>query len=162
MPSEPPQRHTTSVELSLVDAAEYLLQECRMVLPGLQALFGFQLIAVFSPGFAARLTHLEQRLHMVAIILVVTAITLIMTPAAYHRQTGPKQITERLLTLASAFLMWSMWSLALAISLDFYLIARLILYDAWVPGLTGAMFVFIAVCWFVLPRVWAAQSRRRS
>ncbi len=41
--------------LSLTQAAQVLLDECRMVLPGIQALFGFQLIAVFSPRFAEAL-----------------------------------------------------------------------------------------------------------
>ena len=36
-------------ELSLDAAASHLLEECRTVVPGMQALFGFQLIAVFSP-----------------------------------------------------------------------------------------------------------------
>lgn len=35
-------------ELPLSQAAQHLLEECRMVLPGIQALFGFQLIAVFN------------------------------------------------------------------------------------------------------------------
>jgi hypothetical protein len=162
VPSEPPPRRESRVELSLADAAEYLLQECRVVVPGMQALFGFQLISVFNTGFAQKLTHGEQRLHLAAIILVVAAITLVMTPAAYHRQTGPREMTERLITLTSGFLLWSMWLLALGISLDFYLIARLILDNVWVPVLTGAMFVFIAACWFVLPRVWWVRSRRRD
>ena len=34
--------------VSLSQAAEYLLEECRMVLPGIQALFGFQLGTFFS------------------------------------------------------------------------------------------------------------------
>jgi hypothetical protein len=46
-----PTREVESEELPLSKAAEYVLDECRMVLPGIQALFGFQLIAVFSPGF---------------------------------------------------------------------------------------------------------------
>jgi hypothetical protein len=44
-----------SVEkLSLEDALTHLLEECRMVLPGVQALFGFQLIAVFNRSFFER------------------------------------------------------------------------------------------------------------
>ena len=35
-------------ELTLAEAAQALLDECRMILPGIQALFGFQLIAVFN------------------------------------------------------------------------------------------------------------------
>jgi hypothetical protein len=49
-------------ELTLSKAAEYLLDECRMVLPGIQALFGFQLIAVFNTGFDERLTSSERQL----------------------------------------------------------------------------------------------------
>ena len=62
-----------------------------MVLPGVQALFGFQLIAVFSDGFTARLTRSEQGLHLLALTLVAVAGALVMTPAAYHRQTGPRE-----------------------------------------------------------------------
>jgi hypothetical protein len=43
-------------ELPLSKAAEYLLDECRMVLPGIQALFGFQLIAVFNSSFELKLS----------------------------------------------------------------------------------------------------------
>ncbi|HSR65457.1 MAG TPA: DUF6328 family protein, partial [Xanthomonadaceae bacterium] len=64
-----------------------------MVLPGMQALFGFQLIVVFSERFGVELTHGEQRVHLLAIGLVALAIALIMTPAAYHRQTDPEQVT---------------------------------------------------------------------
>ena len=38
--------------LPLATAVQYLLEECRIVLPGIQVLFGFQLIAVFSDRFA--------------------------------------------------------------------------------------------------------------
>ena len=61
-----------------------------MVLPGVQALFGFQLIAVFNTGFAEKLSHGEQRVHLLALALVAMAGALIMTPAAYHRQTSPR------------------------------------------------------------------------
>src|SRR3982751_3006850 len=76
-------------ELELFQAAELLLEECRMVLPGIQSLFGFQLIAVFSDGFHQRLSGYEQDLHLGAIALIGVAIALIMTPAAVHRQLDP-------------------------------------------------------------------------
>src|SRR3977135_1884752 len=64
----------TREDLSLSEAAEHLLEECRMVLPGIQALFGFQLIVVFNPAFGQRLTTGEQRLHLLAIALLAVAI----------------------------------------------------------------------------------------
>src|SRR4051812_21763769 len=89
------------VELPLEKSGEYLLQECRMVLPGMQTLFGFQLIAVFNPGFGQKLTSGEQKLHLLATILVTVAIALIMTLAAYHRQARPRHVTQTFVDLAS-------------------------------------------------------------
>ena len=68
--------------------AQEAIEEARMVLPGIQALFGFQLIAVFNERFK-QLPDDEQRLHFAAIILIAVAIAVIMTPAAYHRQVEP-------------------------------------------------------------------------
>ena len=67
--------------LSLAEATTHLLEECRMVLPGVQALFGFQLIAVFNAGFSDKLSHAEQCVHLLALALVVVAGALIMSPA---------------------------------------------------------------------------------
>ena len=69
-------------DISLDDAAAHLLDECRRVLPGIQALFGFQLIALFNQGFGEKLSHAQQLLHLVAIILTTLAMALVMTPAA--------------------------------------------------------------------------------
>src|SRR5256885_7433924 len=107
-------------ELSLSDAAEYLLEECRMVLPGIQALFGFQLMAVFSDGFA-KLSVPDQRMHFAAIMLVVVAVAIIMTPAAFHRQHNPREVTSTFVGVSARVLLWSMLPLAFAIRTDFYL-----------------------------------------
>jgi hypothetical protein len=57
------------------------IEEARMMLPGIQALFGFQLIAVFNNRFM-EIPTFEQELHLSAALLVAVAIALIMTPAA--------------------------------------------------------------------------------
>jgi len=64
--------------------------------------------------------------HLVAIVLVVVAIALVMGPAALHRRTEPKSISERFLQLSSRFLQWGMASLALAIVLDVYIVTDII------------------------------------
>ena len=58
---------------SLAEVASHLLEECRMVLPGIQALFGFQLIAVFNGTFW-ELPSADRMLHLFAITLVAVAI----------------------------------------------------------------------------------------
>ena len=50
----------------LSDMASHLLEECRMVLPGIQALFGFQLMAVFNAKFWD-LDFYHRVVHLLAI-----------------------------------------------------------------------------------------------
>jgi hypothetical protein len=76
------------------------IEEARMVLPGIQALFGFQLIAVFNERFK-ELTEDERLIHFSATVLVTIAIALIMTPAAYHRLAEQTTISRFFVSLAS-------------------------------------------------------------
>jgi hypothetical protein len=124
-----------------------------MVLPGIQALFGFQLIAVFNSSFTERLTPGEQRLHLVAIALVVVAIALIMTPAAFHRQQDSRRVTARMLALSTRLLLWSMGPLAVGICLDLYLVARLIAGSRAAALLAGLVFAVFLTLWVALPRI---------
>ncbi|HEX4779662.1 MAG TPA: DUF6328 family protein, partial [Usitatibacter sp.] len=48
--------------LDLAKAATAVLEECRMVLPGIQAIFGFQLTAVFQQAFSEKLDKGQQLL----------------------------------------------------------------------------------------------------
>ena len=124
-----------------------------MVLPGIQALFGFQLIAVFNARFSEKLTAAEQRLHLGAIGLTAIAIGLIMAPAAVHRQTSPREVTDSFIRLSTRLLLLSMLPLALSICVEFFLVARIILGTAPVPALLSAcLLAFLLVMWFVLPR----------
>src|SRR5262245_59041588 len=100
-------------KVSLDSAAAHILEECRMVLPGIQALFGFQLIAVFNEGFAEKLSGAEQYVHLGAIILIVVAVALVMAPAALHRFTSQREVSERFIWLSSRLLLLSMLPLAL-------------------------------------------------
>ena len=140
--------------LPLPEAVTHLLEECRMVLPGLQALLGFQFIAVFNAGFDAKLTPTEQGLHLLALGLVALAGALVMAPAAYHRHTGPREVSEGFLTLASRLLLWAMIPLMLGIGIDFYIIACVILAHRWLSVLLTLVLVSVFVyLWFLLPRL---------
>src|SRR5574338_697608 len=80
-------------KLETKDAVRFLLEECRMVLPGVQALFGFQLIAVFNSTFAEKLGHFEQDLHLSikSSGLAALAAALLMTPARTTARQVPKR-----------------------------------------------------------------------
>ena len=145
--------------LPLSEAVTHLLEECRMVLPGIQALFGFQLIAVFNQTFGEKLTPTEQRFHLAAIGLVALAVALVMAPAAFHRQTSPQAATQNFITIATRLLLLSMFPLMLGISLDFYLIARLILNNTLISlFLAIVLLIVFATLWFLLPQLRFMQK----
>lgn len=156
--SSPTSDQEAREELPLSKAVEYLLEECRMVLPGIQALFGFQLVVVFNSSFSEKLSPVEQRLHLLAIVLVAIAIAFVMTPAAYHRQTGPLEVSKRFITLSTRLLLWSMVPLALAICAELYLINRMILKEALAALLAAGLLTLFGILWFALPRVRALQQ----
>jgi uncharacterized protein DUF6328 len=149
-------------ELPLSKAAQYLLEECRMVLPGIQALFGFQLIAVFSEKFAKYLSWGEQRMHLAALGLVAVAAALVMTPASIHRHIGAREVTDRFVTISTRLLVIAMYPLALGISTDFYLIARIILGSTEIAVILALL--LLATCsllWFILPRKIGKQEKSK-
>jgi len=146
-------------ELSLKDAASQLLDECRMVLPGIQALFGFQMVAVFNTRFHEALSANQQRLHLVATALVVIAIALVMSPAAWHRRVDPRSVSDEFIRLSTRLLLASMLPLSASISLDLYIVAQLITESTVVSVATAALaFCTFAGLWFVFP---AAAARNR-
>jgi hypothetical protein len=157
-PSE--QDATDSDELSLNEAATHVLEECRTVVPGMQALFGFQLIAVFNTAFREQLSQAERTLHLAALILVAVAIALVMAPAALHRQSEPMAVSRGFIDTSSRLLMASMIPLAIGITLDIYVIARVILDSSGgAIAIAVLMLVVFVVFWRVLPQ--AARRRRK-
>lgn len=129
-----------------------------MVLPGIQALFGFQLIATFNETFARKLSPSEQRLHLLSIVLVATAVVLIMTPASYHRLSGAREVTETFIRISTRLLLASMAPLAFGLCIEFYLIARLILGGAFPAAILSiALLMLFVILWIVFP--WAHVRR---
>ena len=143
--------------LPLSTAVQHLLEECRMVLPGVQALFGFQLVAVFHSSFEEKLSTAERYAHLSATALVVIAIILIMTPAAFHRQTSTHEVTETFLRISTRLLLGGMAPLALALCLEFYLVSQIVA-DGWLSRIAATVvFAFIVFFWYVMPRSVSLQ-----
>ena len=140
-------------QLSLDASLTHILEECRMVLPGIQALFGFQLIAVFNDGFTHRLSITEQQIHYAAIILTVIAVALVMTPAALHLQVDPLAVTYRFVRSSTVLLLLSIIPLAVSICLEIYLIGQIISRGFWLGFIAaiGCLLMFVLL-WLVVPR----------
>jgi uncharacterized membrane-anchored protein len=136
---------------SLEEEATHTTDEARMVLPGVQAVLGFQLIAVFNQRFT-QFTASEQVLHLAAFLMVALAMGLIMAPAAYHRQVERGKVTRRFVDLSSRLLTLAMIPLIAGICVDAYLISRLILDERTMPAIiAGIVAVVLGGLWYGLP-----------
>ncbi len=107
----------------LNDRIRHVLTEARVVLPGTQALLGFQFIAVLEEGFD-QLPPSSRALYVVALALLAASIVLLMLPAAYHRIAEGGEISERLQTVSSRALVAGMMTLAGAIAADTFIVVR--------------------------------------
>jgi Family of unknown function (DUF6328) len=159
MPSE--YQNATARPASLEEETRTVIEEARMVLPGIQAFFGFQLIAVFNNRFQ-ELTHTEQVLHLIALLLLAVSIALIMTPAAYHRIAERGMVSRRFVELASRFLECAMFPLMLSITADLFLLTRLILNNSALSTAVavGAILMFFGL-WYLFPWTQSTRVRRR-
>lgn len=154
-PGEQPQEH----DVKLSEAVTYALEEARMILPGIQALFGFQLVAVFNNRFSEVFGAWGQWLHLSALVLVALACALAMTPAAFHRQNERTQVSRELLDLSSVFIGSAMVPLLVAISIDVGLVAYVVSRNEWISNALGVLCAAVfAALWIVFPR-W---GRRRG
>lgn len=150
-PAAPPENK--QFEQTLGDQVNTVEQEARMVLPGIQTLFGFQMIAVFNPGFKISLTEQEQVVHLAALLFIAISAILILAPAAYHRQAN-HQISVHFISLSSSFIAWAMLPLAIGTCADIYLVSRVILKSVLAASIiTTILAGLFTWTWFILPRV---------
>lgn len=152
---------------SLETEVEQILEEARMVLPGIQALFGFQLIAVFNQRFGEALGDSWKLLHLAALVLTALAIGLIMAPAAYHRQAEPDRASRYLASYASWVITLAMAPLLLALAVEVSVVAFVVTKQVTASLLIGgALALFLAWLWYAFPayrkrhRVVPARTRR--
>jgi hypothetical protein len=100
---------------------EQLLTEARLIIPGGQALFGFQFIAMLTSGFD-RLPESAKIVHAVGLCLVGLNVIIMMTPAALHRLSFDGEDSQRFFRLGSALVTVGPIFLALGISAEVYVV----------------------------------------
>src|SRR4029078_13638603 len=113
---------------SLEEQATHMGGEARMLLPGVQTILGFQLMAVFNQRFE-QFTSAEQVMHFVSFLLLGLTMGLMMAPAAYHRQAERGVVTERFVKMSARLLTLSMIPFVIGVCLDTYLVGKMILKD---------------------------------
>lgn len=138
-----------------------MLTEARVILPGAQALFGFQLAIVLTQSFE-QLPELSRIMHAVGLLLVALAVVLLMAPAAYHRIVYGGEDSQDMHRVGSILLTAATIPLALGIAGDVYVVMAKILDSSTSALLVGVVSLIVLIgLWHVYPML-EAYLRNRS
>ena len=142
---------------------EQLLTEARVIIPGAQALLGFQLTVTLTRAFQ-QLPGDAKLLHAAALCCVGVAVVLLMAPASLHRISFAGEDDPEFLRIASMFVIAAPAPLALGIALDTYVAAGRALESASgaaAMAITAAVVLFGLWYAFPLSRRFAGKTARR-
>ena len=129
-----------------------LLNELRVVLPGVQALFAFLLIVPFSERFAS-VTGRERGVYTLALLASAVACVLFIAPAAFHRLRFRRHDKAQLIRIGNRCAIAGLLALALAMISGVFLITELLFGAAVAGALTTVVALPIAALWWLVPLV---------
>ncbi len=135
-----------------------MLTEARVILPGAQALFGFQLAIVLTQSFET-LPGSSRIVHALSLGLVALAVMLLVAPAAYHRIVYAGEDNDDMHRVGSVLVTAATVPLALGMAGDIYVVIGKIIGPT--TGLFAAAvgLVVLAGLWYGYPLA-AALTRR--
>jgi Kef-type K+ transport system membrane component KefB len=127
-----------------------LLQELRVVLPGVQVLLAFLLTAPFQQRFG-QMPGTLRNAFFASIACATVATALLIAPSAHHRLRWREGDKEHLLRVANREAIWGTVFLAAAIVLALYVVTN-VLFATWIALVTAvAAVVLFAWLWYAVP-----------
>jgi hypothetical protein len=152
---EPPRRSgdkdAVRQAASLHEKIDYLLTEARVILPGAQALLGFQFIVTMTRAFAA-LPPEVRVVHFCALCCTVATVLLLIAPAAIHRMAFRGEDDARFLRIGSGIVTVALVPLAIAVSADLGVAAFKLFDRALIAGIAGGVTLLaLMALWYLLP-----------
>jgi hypothetical protein len=139
---------------------DQMLTEARVILPGVQAMLGFQLIVVMTQAF----DHLErgyQLLHFVGLALTASSVVLLIAPAAVHRLAFSGDDSDRFHEIGAALVTAALVPLSFAIAAESCVAAWKLSESARVAiGAGISTLSLMLLVWYAIPL--ALRLRRRG
>jgi len=132
----------------LTDKIKEALIEARMILPGAQALLGFQVANTLTNSFE-QLPRASQWAHLGSLMCIALSTIFLITPAAYHRIAEHGEDSEEFYNLSGRLLLCALFWLGLGVSVDLWVIFRKVSQSAIISNLAGigTLIAFYAL-WF--------------
>jgi Family of unknown function (DUF6328) len=138
-----------------------LLQELRVILPGVQVLLAFLLTAPFQQRFAG-IPGSMRNAFFAAIACATLATAFLIAPSAHHRMRWRAGDKERLVRMGNRMAIVGTVFLAAAIVLALYVVTDVLFTtDLAVLTALGALVVFAGL-WYVLPLLGRSREGQDS
>jgi hypothetical protein len=142
----------------LKNKIEQLLTEARVIIPGAQALLGFQFVVVFVRSFG-ELPGWVKITHAVALAAIALSVVLLMTPAALHRIAYDGENSQSFFRISSALVVAAAFPLAVGVAADICVVGFKITGGARLASLIGCVsWLILVTFWFFYP-LWLRHVR---
>jgi Family of unknown function (DUF6328) len=144
-------------ETPLTTKIEQMLTEARVIIPGGQALLGFQFVITLSQSFSD-LPYIAKYVHALGLCAVALAVILLMTPAALHRIAFAGEDDPTFLRIGSALVIAATFPLAVGIAAEIYVVF-LKISDREGIAIVAAMLSLLVLLglWFAYP-IWRRMT----
>ncbi len=130
---------------------DQMLTEARVILPGVQAMLGFQLIVVMTQAFD-ELERGYQALHFIGLALTTLSVVLLIAPAAVHRLAFSGDDNSRFHEIGSALVTAALVPLALAIAAEACVAAWKLSETTWISIAAGSAALSLLLgLWYGVP-----------
>jgi hypothetical protein len=136
-----------------------LLEEIRVLLPGVEILFGFLIILPFSGGLS-EVSGFERVLYLASLLTTSAGLALLVSPTTYHRLRFREMDKERMLFTVNRLVIVASVLVLLGIGLAVYLVVESILGGALAGLIAAGNALWFAWFWFGLPLLRKSRDPR--
>jgi amino acid transporter len=157
MDDERPPQEETPKERANRELIE-LLNELRVVLPGITVLLGFLLAVPFARGWT-RVTPFQRDVFVVAFLSTAASVALLTAPSSYHRLRFRHGDKERMVRISNRFAIAGIAAAAVSLEAVVLLVTDYVASRGFAIAATAALFVVVAVLWYGLPLRAAVRDR---
>jgi len=127
-----------------------LLNELRVVLPGVTVLFGFLLAVPFAKGWP-KVTRFERDVYLVAFLATGVSVVFLTAPSSYHRLRFRADNKEHIVRYGSRLALAGIAAFAVALEAVVLLVFSYVLSTGDAVVATIGFTLFVLVLWYGLP-----------
>ena len=127
-----------------------LLQELRVILPGVQVLFAFLLVVPFNQRFAD-VTAFQKDLYLATLLCAAAASACLIAPSIQHRIAFRTQDKENLIFRANQLVIAGGALLAVAMTGAIWLVTDFLFRDTLTAAAVVIVAAMFATLWFGVP-----------